>query len=559
VNFETGRSGARKLGPKPSPPQSPAVIGASRAQPRGVNAAVRITVPFAAAGLAALALPWSTATAGDEPAFAGYNSSAWAAPVQVEVYEPTIPIPADPQFDVEMAYSRVEAETGLGRGRGSWLWPGDPVGEGAKTFVEQLGLPPELGERGYPVQVNSTYPTGPESQADEPFPGTIMRTSADGRSVTAQVGYSPDGQAQDPDTGGNGGGTPGTPGLPSVPGLRGGLQDFGAAITGSQQADEPDPSGGAPGVPKELSALVDFTGYTSTSTAETGADLVSTVSRSSVSDVSLLAGLITVESVHTRLVTASDGKAATAKGDSDVGRLSIAGNAFTIGPDGVEAAGQQAPIPGLPDDPAKALAALGVQLHLPKPQLDHQGDASSGLVQGIRIEIDTTQLHSKLAAVPLGDVVGAIPDEAKQLKSALQAAIGLSPRIVISLGNSGTATDTVPPIDLPDTPTAPTGDTTTPAAGGSGGGSGGSAPPGSAPGAPTDTGAPSADGNLTDAAPMGAGLPPLNSIPGALTVGGIGLAAAAGTWLRKLGLVALGGTGSCPHGLDSGLPDLRKA
>ncbi len=121
-------------------------------------------------------LPWSSASAGEEPAFSGYNSSAWAAPVKIEFYEPTIPIPADPQLEVEMAYTRVEAETGLGRGRGSWLWPGDPVGEGAKTFVEQLGLPEELGERGYPVQVNSTYPTGPESQADEPFPGTIMRT-----------------------------------------------------------------------------------------------------------------------------------------------------------------------------------------------------------------------------------------------------------------------------------------------------------------------------------------------------------------------------------------------
>jgi len=44
-----------------------------------------------------------------------------------------------------------------------------------------------------------------------------------------------------------------------------------------------------------------------------------------------------------------------------------------------------------------------------------------------------------------------------------------------------------------------------------------------------------------------------------LTFGGIALAAAAGTWLRKIGAIALGGAGACPHGLDSGLPDLRKA
>ncbi len=37
------------------------------------------------------------------------------------------------------------------------------------------------------------------------------------------------------------------------------------------------------------------------------------------------------------------------------------------------------------------------------------------------------------------------------------------------------------------------------------------------------------------------------------------VAAVGGTWLRKMGAIALGGSGSCTHGLDSGLPDLRKA
>ena len=61
------------------------------------------------------------------------------------------------------------------------------------------------------------------------------------------------------------------------------------------------------------------------------------------------------------------------------------------------------------------------------------------------------------------------------------------------------------------------------------------------------------------AAPAAAGLPPLYSLPGVLLLGGIGLAAVGGTWLRRIGLLALGGVGSCTHGLDSGLPDLRKA
>jgi hypothetical protein len=280
-----------------------------------------------------------------------------------------------------------------------------------------------------------------------------------------------------------------------------------------------------------------------------------------VGDVSIAGGVVTIQGVHTRMVTASDGTTATAEGSSRIGTMTIAGNAFSIGPDGIEAAGQQAPIPGLPDDPAKALAELGIQLTVPKAELDRSGDASSGLVQGLRVDIDTDRLRGELDALPLGDIIGAIPDEAKELKSLLGAAAGLSPRIVVTLGNSGTATDTVQALEIPDTPVVPTDDGGTDT-GGTGGGAGGgdAVAPAEAPGAPADPGsAPAADGDLTGAEPMGSGLPPLTSIPGALPVAGIGLATAAGTWLRKIGLVALGGTGSCPHGLDSGLPDLRKA
>ncbi len=39
---------------------------------------------------------------------------------------------------------------------------------------------------------------------------------------------------------------------------------------------------------------------------------------------------------------------------------------------------------------------------------------------------------------------------------------------------------------------------------------------------------------------------------------GVGLAGLFGTYVRRLGLAALGGSTSCPHGLTSGLPDLRK-
>ena len=79
--------------------------------------------------------------------------------------------------------------------------------------------------------------------------------------------------------------------------------------------------------------------------------------------------------------------------------------------------------------------------------------------------------------------------------------------------------------------------------------------------APADSGGEPAIGDdaLTDAAPAGAGLPELFSIPGALFFGGIIGATVLGSYLRRLGIMALGGGSSCSMGLEAGLPDLRKA
>jgi hypothetical protein len=550
----------------------------------------RSALSLAAAALAGTVLPWSTATpaqAEEEPAFTGFSTTAWAAPVRLEIYEPTIPLPASPQAEANFAYTTVEADSSSSHGRASWLWPGDPAGEGLKTIMEQAGAADIA--MNYPIQVNSNAPSEQESQADEPFPGTVMRTSAGEARTMAQAGYSPDNEAQDPQDGdgGSGGGGGGVPGLPEVPGVPGTpplpgagltdpLQAYGDAITGQQStsgssagngaADDPqgDAGAGAPGVPPEIAAIVDFTGYTSTSVTSTGDDRIVTGARSAVSDVELLGGVITISDVHGRSSSASDGAKGKPAGNAGYGTLAIAGNEFTIGPDGVEASGQQGKIPGLPDDAAKALEQLGVKLVVPKPSFTRDGDEATSSVEALRIEIDTAQLRSQLDSVPFDDMVGAVPDETGKLKSLLGAAVHLSPKLVVLLGNATTAVDTVQGIDIPSTPpttdTGDTGDTGTTGSGGDSGGSSSTAPP-SAPGvsAPGGSSAPAADGDLTDAAPMGAGLPPLFSIPGALLFGGIALATAGGSYFRKIGALALGGVGSCPHGLDSGLPDLRKA
>ena len=565
-----------------------------------------LLVSISAAALAGAAMPIllgttpASADAARDPGFSGYSSLATAAPVKIEIYEPTIPIPANPQLEVELGYTKVEADSGSSLGRASWLWPGDPVGEGAKTFGEQLGLPPQLFENGYPVQVNSGQPSGADQQADEPFPGAVMRTSAGEDRTIAQAGFSPDGQVQDgaqqgnggggdggdgQGGGGGGGGVPGLPGLPGVPGLPGSagasggssggssgsdlLAPFGQAITGQggtgAAADGPAP-GGTPGLPPELAALVDVEGYTSSSQNVAGDDRVTTISRAALGDVQLLDGLVTLEGVTSTSTSTTDGATGKATGRSVLGGMTVAGQEFSFGSSGYHAGPQQGDAPAVPDQAAAALKQLGLTVTLPKPAAHHEEGKADSTVSALQVEIDTRTLRKQLDALPIDQLVDALPNDPQELKSAVQAAAGLSPRIVITLGTATTEVETVQGIDIPtDVPDNDPGSTSGGGGGGGTGGAGGAGagsagvPSSGSPAATAGGDAPVTDGALPASRLTGAGLPPLYSIPGAILVGGILLAAVGGTWLRKIGAIALGGAGSCPHGLDSGLPDLRKA
>ncbi|WP_121257884.1 choice-of-anchor P family protein [Nocardioides ferulae] len=589
------------------------------------RAAARVALPLLAAGLVAGGLPTTVAgpagaaeDGSDAPAFSGYSTSAWAAPVHLQIYEPTIPIPATPQLELMLGYSKVEADSGSSLGRASWLWPGDPVGEGLKTFVEQLGLPPQLGENGYPIQVNSSSPTGEPSQADEPIPGMVMRTSASPEHTIAETGFSLDGQLQDPAPGGagsgdsgdedGGDGVPSIPGLPEIPGLEGLpglpglgglaalgggqegregdgqatdlLTQFGQAITGGSTAaagegedegEEPEeaPGGGSvPGLPPELAGLIDFAGYVSTTESKLSPGEVRTVSRSALGEVSLLGGLVTLQGIAAKAVASSDGAKGKPAGRAVYGSLSIAGQEFAIGSDGLVAAGSPAPIPGLPDDPAAALGQLGISISTPAPTLKRDGDKAVSRVGGIVVDLDLAVLKGHLKALPLQQILDQIPAEAGELKTLLQTVVGLAPRVVVTLGAATSTVDTVQGLDMPDDvpdndPNGEPVDDADGSAAGDGGAVGGTGGVASGDVPPADAGAGAAgdgaDGDLTDAAPMGAGLPPLFSIPGFLLFAGIAAATVAGSWLRRIGALALGGGAACPHGLDCGLPDLRKA
>lgn len=560
----------------------------------------KYSYPVVAAALAGSILPFTalapaSADDGDgedpaTPSFSGYRSTGIATPVKIEIFEPTIPVPTTPQAELNFGYTRVKGDSASTKGRASFMWPGDAVGEGFKTFVEQLGLPPQLGEKGYPNQVNSAYPSDTTKEEQAPFPGTSMTTTSADKQVRASVGFSSNCDVGDGAGGGEsegdegGGGVPGLPVLPELPiigdllgTLAGPSARESVVSRGAARADDggDDGDGGGDGggddaeasscqIPAALTALVDVGGYVADSQSVTDDASIATTSRAALGDVKLIGGLVTMSGITSTTMSTSDGAKGEAVGRADYGTMTIAGQTFGIGPEGFTAPGQSGPIPGLPDDPAAALATLGITVTMPKPTYKIDGDKAIGTVEALIVTIDLKTLSPALRNIQLGPILDQLPfpPEAAPLKSALGAIGNLSPKVVLHFGYTTATVDTVQGIDIPDTvpDNDPEGDDEGDDAGGSaaGGATGGGTSSGGAALPPAD--APStdaADGTLTDAA-LSSGLPALFSIPGLLMALGLGGALLAGSYVRRIGAMALGGAGACAHGLESGLPDLRK-
>lgn len=519
---------------------------------------------LAAAALVGVLLPWGVGTpavADDEesppaPLAYGYSSLAWAAPVHVEVFEPSLPIPTSPQLEFMLAYSKAKADSGTSSGRASWMWPGDPVGEGLKTFGEQLGLPPQLFAGGYPVQVNAVYPSDEQSQKDEPFPGMVMRASASDGSARGTTGFTPDGDVEEPATAG---------GM-----LAGLLSPLGLDQLAGLGKEKAKAETGVPAMPPGLATLVDFNGYVSTSTSEVVDGEVQVTSKSRLGDVSLLGGLIKLSGVNTVARASTSGGEGEAGGKAHYGSLALLGQEFAIGPEGIEAVGQRKGIPGLSANPAKALEKLGISITVPEQERTVEEGRTVSVSRGLVIEVKTDLLTPVLSLLPLGQLTSQLPDQLGPLKSVLGGLGSLAPRVVFTLGEARASVETVGAFDDPGTGEEPApGDDTPPATDAGGDDTG--TPAVDDLGAPdlaetpTDAGAPPADsssapvdGDLPPSQATSAGLPKLFSIPGATLFGAIAAAVGIGAWVRRAGLLALGLGGACSHGLDSGIPDLRK-
>lgn len=487
------------------------------------------------------------------PDFAGFTTFASATPLKIEIYEPAIPIPASPQAEFDFSYTKVAGASGpIGTARASAMWPGDGVGEGLKTFGEQLGLPGALTDGGYPAQINAQSPGDVSTARQEFLPGSVGRVSTSDKKAVAKVGY---GTTGDVIEGGTAAGA-------EPPNLLDILQGDPTALAGlllgtatSKPGDEAPSSSplGALGVVVAAGGMESI----SSTTYDVTADEVVATATARLGSVALLAGLVKLDGVEVVTKTTSNiaGGAKTTKSIT-IGAMSVAGNKFGYTGKGFVAMGKENPIPGLPDDPIKALAALGIKFAIGESSATKDGAAGSISAEGLRITIDTAPLLALLPKLPLADLVSNLPDlpgQAAILKGLIVALGEAHPRIDLVLGHAETNAQTVKALDFPVTPLPPAPGTTV-------------VPPSTTVTPPiTDPGTPPGGPVVTDPVPDGItplsevpGLPPLGSIPMALLIGGLLLASGLGWYITTAGNVLFGGAAACAHGLKAGIPDLRK-
>jgi hypothetical protein len=464
-------------------------------------------------------------------AYGGFTTTATATPIKLEIFEPAIPIPTDPQAEFDLSYTRVLGGSGPATtARASALWPGAALGEGLKTFGQQLGLPGALTDNGYPVQANAGFPGDITQQSQEFLPGMIGRVEAGDKRTTAKVAYTSS-DVSDGDAG-DGKKTSTNP-LDALSQLLG------------AKSGPPNPLG-------TLGLLIDFDGMTSVSSTDYDGTTVIATATSRIGELRLLGGLISLNGVNVvTKVTSSLGGGAKTTQTVDVGGMTIVGQKFSYGPDGFTAVGKNIPVPGLPTSVAGLLKQLGVAIEVPKPEVAAKGSSGSVSAEAVRITLDTKPLRSKLPSLPLDGLVNKLPPlpgQANLLKGLLLSLNTIAPKLVVHLGSAQVSADTVSLVDL--------------------GGGAGTVAPGSTGsdlggGAPSlgDTPPPAADDLKTTptTVPVAKGLPPLRSLPTLLLLGGLALAAAAAWYLRYAGLVLFGGPSACAFGLQAGIPDLRKA
>lgn len=445
--------------------------------------------------------------------FGGYSASAEASIVRIGIYEPAIPIPAEPQVDASIGFARSTTATGpSSRGLASYLWPGDAVGDGLGVLLGNEALD-------YPVKSSSTYPAteaGPAHSAVQINTGNGMATSADGGTTRATV-----------------------VGL----GLGNGVGDPGNGLCRLvKNCTDPPPN---LDLPDPIAAAATIENLKSQSTVVLGEKSITATARSVASGISILGGLITIDGLDLRSESRSDATTGSSAGTSNITGLRVLGQKVDLG-DPINIGGKPTAAPKLP----QALEQLGIKVEYLEHQKSATGAAGSLTAQGLTITLDVAPLRNLLKLGGLSEVFGPAFSNVDQLGPVLTGLLKLGTKIVITVGDVRTRATATPAYLFPTGPVGP------PARGpvASGPGAPDAPLPGLAPGPLPTTVTPP----VVTVVPSSVDLPGLGRVPTWFVLAGLALVGLAAWAIRGFGTWIFGG-GSCLLGNSIGVPDLRKA
>ncbi|HJQ44350.1 MAG TPA: choice-of-anchor P family protein [Jatrophihabitantaceae bacterium] len=474
------------------------------------------------AAAAIVTLLWPGPPAGADTSLGGYTATSTAAAVHVEVFDPTIPIPAEPQGDLSFGFTASNVDSGpTSRALSSYLWPGYVIGDG---FDQLLKNPNAI----YPLRVDSRYPETTQSPAKNTIQitdGNGMTTSTDGyntKSTVTLLGLA----GKDTDVF-SGVGT----GLPKL---------LGKDKTVPQLKPLPVP------VSDVLGALVSAQNVTSTSTTTVADKTVTSVAHAAVSELSLLNGIITIDGLDVTSTVVSDGTKATATSKASIGGLKVLGVRIGIDDDGINLG-----LPALSKTVTTLLGALGLGIDTLPVTKTVDGATGSSSARALSITVDTRPLKKVVDSI-IDPLVKKLP---QGTQDRLAPILGLGPKIVFTVGTSNADATAAPAFNdnFPSTGGGAVGggDNVTGLGNGNTGGNGALPNSGDIP--PTQT-----SGNPQQTAPVAYSLPKLADVPRMLILGGLLLAAAIGWAISRGGGLLLGAAASCDYGLTTGVPDLRK-
>jgi hypothetical protein len=539
------------------------------------------------------------ADGGAPPGLGGWTVSASAAPVTMEIYDPKIPIPAQPgkpNLEFDLSYTRASYGSGpTGAATASWLWPGDAVAFGLGQLFNNPGVK-------YPILTNVQFPGASPDATMQPIPGSYMQSHTDANGSTSVSTFG----LPLPGTG------PALPGDPtSAPSSAPPSSSSGGLLGGLLGGVLPQPQLPDLGTLIKFltgqSALVDVQGERSqTSATVTGGKAVATA-ESDAGKLLILGGLIEFDGLKVTSQSTSDGVKGASAGNVDYGSMSVAGVPFGITANGIQTPFGLIALPQLPDAVNQVLAPLGISVAMPAASDVSKDTAGEMFSHGLQITIDTAKLKALLPLTPvLNQLFAQIPPSLTSglpapLPSLIQTLPQLSPKIVLTVGSAKSKADASLAIDLSGGATG--GGTTPPPSGGSAGSStggtggststgggttggtgttgtggtvgggtsgsvgggtvGGTGGTGGTTGGTTGGSAGGATGGMAPSPPLqktAAKVTPaaaFGGLPGQLMVGAAVVACVAAWGLRKYSTLLFGGQG-CEAGHSTGVPDLRE-